>query len=190
MKQCLNGHIYDDVKHSECPYCSNIGSSVRSLANESAGQSAFPKTMPLNRQTAVQQKPEKPAAPKREMSPTVALNITDAGINPVRGWLVAIDGPKTGFSFVIHSEKNVIGRGAAFDVDLSFDKAASKDGDAIITYDVRKRQFYISPSVGKNNIYVNDNILLQPEGIKEYDIIEIGETKFVFRSLCNEEFTY
>ncbi len=84
MKQCLNGHIYDEVKHNECPYCSDIGSSVRPLANESAGQPAFPKTMPLNRQTAVQQ-PDKPAAPKKEMSPTIALNITDAGINPVRG---------------------------------------------------------------------------------------------------------
>lgn len=190
MKQCSNGHIYDEVKHSECPYCSNIGSSIRPFANESVGQPAFPKTMPLNQQTEDVRPVEKPAAPKKEMSATVALNITDAGINPVRGWLVVIDGAKMGLSFVIHSEKNVIGRGAGFDVNLSFDKAASKEGDAIITYDVRKRLFYISPSVGKNNIYVNDNILLQPEGIKDYDIIEIGETKFVFRSLCNEEFTY
>lgn len=192
MKQCSNGHIYDEIKHGECPYCSNIGSSVRPFAGESAGQPAFPKTMPLHQQTAAQP-PEKPSVPKeqkKEMSPTVALNITDAGINPVRGWLVVIEGAKAGLSFVIHSEKNVIGRGAGFDVNLSFDKAASKEGDAIITYDVRKRLFYISPSVGKNNIYVNDSILLQPESIKDYDVIEIGETKFVFRSLCNEEFTY
>lgn len=188
MKQCSNGHIYDETKHGECPYCQIGGNtSVRPLAN-TAEQPSFPKTMPLNA-------PAEPAAEecpkqKKEMSATVALNITDSGLNPVRGWLVVIDGVKKGLSFVIHSERNIIGRGADFDVNLSFDKAASKEGDAVITYDARKRRFYISPSAGKNNIYLNDSILLQPEEIKDYNILEVGETKFVFRSLCNGEFTY
>lgn len=185
MKQCSNGHIYDETKHRECPYCRSDGNiSVRPLANTAAGQPSFPKTMPLSQ--SAEERPKQ----KKEMGATVALNITDSGINPARGWLVVIGGVKTGLSFVIHSERNVIGRGVDFDVNLSFDKAASKEGDAIITYDARKRRFYISPSAGKNNIYLNDGILLQPEEIKDYNILEIGETKFVFRSLCNDEFTY
>lgn len=99
-------------------------------------------------------------------------------------------GRKKGTPFVIHSEKNSIGRGTHFDINLSFDKAISKDGDAIITYDSRGKKFFITLSAGKNNIYRNGALLLTPEEIKDYDVLEIGTTKLVFRSFCNEEFTY
>lgn len=190
MKQCSNGHIYDEIRYSECPYCKNDGSiGSRPLDGQSEG--AFPKTMPLTQpetsgETVYNAEPKA----KKEMGVTVALNVTDSGINPVRGWLAVTDGDKKGLSFVVHSEKNSIGRGSGFDINLSFDKSSSKDGDAVISYDSRKRKFYISPSAGKNNVYHNDGILLQPEEIKDYDTLEIGETKFVFRSLCNEQFTY
>lgn len=87
-------------------------------------------------------------------------------------------------------EKNSIGRGSQFDINLSFDNAISKDGDAVITYDSRGRKFFITLSTGKNNVYHNGNLLLTPEEIKDYDVLEIGSTKLVFRSFCNGDFTY
>ena len=124
------------------------------------------------------------------MSATVALNVSDAGIAPVCGWLVVVEGDHKGVSFPVHSEKNTIGRGSDFDIDLSFDKAISKEGDAVITYDSRGKKFYVTLGSGKNNVYHNDGLLLTPEEVKDYDVIEAGATKMVFRSFCNDEFTY
>ena len=207
MKQCAGGHIYDETKYAECPYCSS-GVSVRPLAGGNASfpstvpleaqaapasSEAFPKTMPLNTpnaEAAPKSEPRPEPKKTKDMGVTVALNATETGIKPVTGWLVVIDGEKKGTSFTVHSDRNTIGRGTEHDINISFDKASSKSGDAVISYDSRKSRFHISVLEGKNNVYLNDDILLQPEVRKDYDIIEIGETKFVFRSLCNEQFTY
>lgn len=198
MKQCERGHIYDENTYSSCPYCGQNGVGVRPLDN---GAPAFPKTAPLDNSsppdfpaTLPLDAPPAPAPaaprPKKEMSATIALNSNEQGISPVCGWLVVTEGDQKGTSFVIHSEKNSIGRGSAFDVNLSFDKAISKDGDAVITYDSRGKKFFLTLSAGKNNVYHNGNLLLAPEEVNDYDVIEVGATKLVFRSFCNSEFTY
>lgn len=197
MKQCVNGHIYDETIHAACPYCSNnvslsgIGAPSFPTAQqlnspsfprtESLNSPAFPKTEPLNA-------PEPKV--KKDMSPTVALNVNRSGIDPVRGWLVVVSGSKSGKSFEIHSEKNTVGRGASFDVDLAFDPAVSKEGDVNVSYDARNHRFFLSPAAGKNNVYHNEQLLLAPVELKDYDTLEVGSTKLVFRSFCNSEFDY
>ncbi len=201
MKQCEKGHIYDEKAYSACPYCSQAGAAgVRPL--EPAGGPDFPKTTPLDTSSApsfpkttpldapAPSAPSAPPRPKKEMSATIALNVSDAGISPVRGWLVVTEGDNKGVSFCVHSEKNAIGRGSNYDVNLSFDKAISKEGDAVLTYDSRSKKFFITLAAGKNNVYRNGNLLLTPEEVKDYDVIEVGATKLVFRSFCNNEFTY
>ena len=204
MKQCENGHIYDEKTHPACPYCNQAGLSVvRPLDAGSdlaipiitpidGSASDFPKTTPLDagNAPAAPVAPAAPPRPKKEMSATIALNVSDAGIAPVCGWLVVVEGDNKGVSFPIHSEKNTIGRGSNFDVNLSFDKAISKEGDAVITYDSRGKKFYVTLGSGKNNVYHNNGLLLTPEEVKDYDVIEAGSTKMVFRSFCNDEFTY
>lgn len=197
MKQCERGHIYDEKAYSSCPYCNQAGSGTRPLDNAAPD---FPRTAPLNTASApdfpatlpldAPEAPKAPARPKKEMSATIALNVSDAGISPVCGWLVVTEGDNKGTSFNIHSEKNAIGRGSNFDVNLSFDKAISKEGDAVLTYDSRSKKFFITLAAGKNNVYHNGNLLLTPEEVKDYDVIEVGATKLVFRSFCNDEFTY
>ena len=203
MKQCAGGHIYDETKYGECPYCSGGGANVRPLSGNSANfpntaplgdgkaSAAFPKTMPLNAPTAGAASEAAPEPKrKKEMGVTVALDTAESGIKPVKGWLVVIEGEKKGIPFTVHGDRNTIGRGAEHDINLSFDKAASKSGDAMISFDPRKSRFYINVMEGKNNVYLNEEILLQPQELKDYDIVEVGGTKFVFRSLCNEQFTY
>lgn len=203
MKQCENGHIYDEKTHSACPYCNQAGLSVvrpleggsdlafpKTTPLDTGSAPDFPKTAPLDAAPAAPVTPAAPARPKREMSATVALNVSDAGIAPVCGWLVVTEGDNKGLSFPVHSEKNTIGRGSNFDVNLSFDKAISKEGDAVLTYDSRSRKFFVTLGAGKNNVYHNNALLLTPEEVKDYDVIEAGATKLVFRSFCNDEFTY
>ena len=213
MKQCPKGHIYDERRNPTCPYCSGEGGGFQSFGG---AQSDFPRTVPI--MNTPEETPFPPTAPVDNQVPpqnpapapapapvfnnppsspgnmgvTVALDESDTGISPVRGWLVAIDGEKKGMCFNIHGEQNSIGRGAKFDINLSFDKAVSSDGNAVIAYDSKNVKFFLSPVLGKgkNNIYHNDGMLLMPEELKDYDKITLGSTTFVFRSLCNENFTY
>lgn len=201
MKQCPKGHIYDEKRSSECPYCQGGNAGFQPLGG--AGPE-FPKTVPIS--GAVDDMAFPPTMPidsgdvpsfggysdSGNMSVTVALDETDAGINPVRGWLVAVDGEKMGVSYVLHGEQNSIGRGQKFDVNLSFDRAVSSDGNAVIAYDSRNKKFFLSPVLGKgkNNVYHNDSMLLMPTELSDYDKIQFGTTTYVFRSFCNESFTY
>lgn len=195
MKQCPKGHIYDEKK-GDCPYCNDGGIGFQALGG--GLQPEFPKTVPISGATDENSFPptmpldNSPAASSGNMSVTIALDETEAGINPVRGWLVAIDGEKAGTSFVIHGEQNSIGRGAKFDINLSFDRTVSSDGNAVIAYDSRNKKFFLSPVIGKgkNNVYYNDNLLLMPVEITDYDKITFGASTYVFRSFCNEGFTY
>lgn len=190
MKQCIKGHIYDEKRNSECPYCQNNSVSEQPLFPRTApifgndSGAAFPKTVPLS------DEPER--KPSSGMSRTIALDRNEAGIDPVRGWLVAIDGVKTGTSFELHGEQNSIGRGSNFDVDLSFDNSVSSDGNAVIAFDLQTGKFYLSPifGKGKNNVHLNSAMLLTPSELNDYDKIKIGAVTYVFRSLCNSSFSY
>lgn len=192
MQQCPNGHIYDDRKSAACPYCSGSSGVARPL-NSAGGMepSAFPKTAPMGQNYAPAE-PIPATAPyvNPEINKTVALNVNDKGINPVCGWLICLEGDKKGKDYQIHSEKNSIGRAKTNDVCLEFDSSISKESNAIISFDNRNNKFYIQSSEGKNNIYVNEKILLLPIELFDYDIIEIGQTKLIFRTLCNDSFTW
>lgn len=100
MKQCPKGHIYDEKRSAECPYCRNDGNSGFQHIGGMGGIAApdFPRTMPV---TGAAEDPAFPAtlpvddhAPGYDggnpggMSVTVALDETPTGISPVRGWLV------------------------------------------------------------------------------------------------------
>lgn len=198
MKQCPMGHIYDEKKNSSCPYCGSGNAGFQPLGGQefpktapvaaAADNAGFPPTMPVDNSNI----PGFNGAGQSGMSVTVALDRTEAGIDPVRGWLVAVDGEKKGLSFVIHGEQNSVGRGQRFDVNLSFDKAVSSEGNAVIAFDARNNKYFLSPILGKgkNNVYLNDKMLLMPEELSDYDRIQFGANTYVFRSFCNESFTY
>ena len=202
MKQCERGHIFDEKAYPFCPYCNQANVAGTRPLNNNAMQSFpasapmnfgggpdFPSTLPLDVPDAP--KAAAPSRPKKEMSATIALNTNEVtGAQPVCGWLVVVEGDQKGRSFIVHSEKNIIGRSSQHDIDIAFDKAVSKDGDAVLTYDSRSKKFFVTLAAGKNNVYHNGNLLLTPEEVKDYDTIEVGATKLVFRSFCNDEFTY
>lgn len=111
-------------------------------------------------------------------------------IKPVRGWLVVVEGEKCGIDFRIHSGHNYVGRSKSNDICFDFDQTISKEKCCVIVYDDRKNAFHIQSGEGINNIYINDDILLGARRLWDDDIIEIGQTKLVFRALCNSSFNY
>ncbi len=207
MQQCPNGHLYDDTKNSSCPYCSN-GNSLNvtvplSDPQFSVGGNKFPRTTPLDGSAGQEyaaaqpqggrQNDCPPTAPvSQAFAPTVYKEdvMNKEGIVEVRGWLICLEGEKRGEDFKVCGERSTIGRGSENDIKLSFDNSISKGVNAVIAYDSRNNKFYISFGESKNNIYVNNQLLMMPIELKDYDVIEIGNTKMIFRSLCNEQFNW
>lgn len=200
MKQCANGHFFDAAKNPQCPYCSG-GSEIgvtRPLGNEGgsftyAEAPAFPKTAPLGGMTSNTGAgviPPTMPLNNPETNKTVALQVNEQGIDPVRGWLVCVNGKKKGKDFRIHSEKNFIGRSKSNDICLDFDETVSRECHAIVTYDVRANKFWMQSGDGKSNIYLNDNIVLVPAELKDNDVILVGQTELMFMAFCNNNFKW
>lgn len=132
------------------------------------------------------------------MGVTVELDTSSRGGNnnnqdilKLRGWLVCIEGEKVGLDFKVYSGNNTVGRGDSNTIRIDFDMAVSKDVNMIITYDLRSNKFYAhSGGAARNNVYINNQLLMMPIEMKDYDVIEIGKTKLMFRSFCNDVFNW
>lgn len=198
MQQCPNGHLYDDTKNSTCPYCNAtpapnpMASTVPVGSPEPApmgGMDPINPTVPVGAGAGPMDFPATtPLEPV--FSPTVALGENNEGILPVTGWLICLEGKKKGEAFAIRGEQTTIGRGAGNNIQLDFDAKISSGANAIIAYDRRNNKFFIYQKENRNNIYVNNSLLLVPVEIHDYDVIEMGETKMILRTLCNEKFVW
>ncbi|MBE6705333.1 MAG: FHA domain-containing protein [Ruminococcaceae bacterium] len=198
MQQCPNGHLYDDAKNSSCPYCN-------------ASPDPMMSTMPVG---GIDSMPPVGMVMEDGMTPTEAIGSPAGGgfpitepldpgfrktepiyknekdIVPITGWLVCLEGEKRGEDFKIRGEQTTIGRGPENAIQLDFDDKISMGANAIIAYDRRNNKFFIYQKENRNNIYVNNSLLLVPVEIHDYDVIEIGETKMLFRSFCNDQFVW
>ena len=201
MKQCANGHLYDDSKSPDCPYCSGANSIGKTIPlNQPSGSAALGSfsatevlkgvpTVSVPQDMGVTQAPVN--AQKDQVKTQIVEPDRNSEIIPVRGWLIVIDGEKLGMDFRVHNGFNKIGRSKSNDICFDFDNAVSKENNASIVYDDRDSIFYITRGEGSSNLVrVNGAPLLESKILNDYDIIEIGKTKLVFRSLCNDKFHY
>ncbi len=202
MQQCPNGHLYDDSKNNCCPFCNGASLNVTMPLNPNVGQApaadAFPATVGINNAPAQQEIGATQPLDTNFMKTTYVSSDDEADevsgeekVDVVRGWLVCISGSKKGTDYRLHGEKNTVGRGGENDVNISFDSSVSKGVNAIVAYERKKNKFYVYPEgVSKNNIYVNEELLMMPVELKDYDIIEVGSTKLAFRTFCNDLFNW
>lgn len=123
-----------------------------------------------------------------EEARTVAFYDNEA--EPVVGWLICVKGEYFGISFPLKTGKNTIGRSSRMDVALTKEMSISRDRHAILTYEPRKRQFFVQPGEGNGLTYVNDDLLMMPQEIYDYDVVQVGNGIFVFRTLCGDKFTW
>ncbi len=193
--QCPRGHNYDNAKHAQCPYCSGsqtIGITVPLMDEGTYG--GFPRTKPED--TQINDIPYRyPGVGVGVTEPyqnvTQGLDINAEGIAAVTGWLVCIEGKKKGKDFRLHGERNFVGRAGSNDIVLDFDDKISSVANIIISYDEEANEFYVQPGENqKNNVKVNNKLLLMPQLLNDNDIIRLGETKLLFRSFCNDDFRW
>lgn len=113
-----------------------------------------------------------------------------ASAEPVVGWLVCVKGGYLGESFNLKTGRNMIGRSLKMDVPLAKETSVSRDRHAIITYEPKKRKFYVQPGESNGLTYVNDDLLMMPLELKNYDKVQLGNSEFVFIAFCGELFTW
>ncbi|TDX58980.1 FHA domain-containing protein [Orenia marismortui] len=177
MERCANGHLYNPKKYKECPYCDEVV-----LENN---QSSKPKRKPKR------QKSSTISDTNQNGVKTLAYWDDQDGINPVVGWLVCIDGVERGKDYKIVSEKNFIGRSEEMHINIVGDNNISRRNHAVISYNPKQRNFIIIPGAETTGIiYVNEEAVYSPTELSPYDVIEMGESKFIFIPLCGQHFEW
>lgn len=111
-------------------------------------------------------------------------------VDPVVGWLVCIQGAHFGESFHIGAGMNSIGRSDTNRIVLDRDPSVSREKHALITYEPKHRKFYVKPGDSSGLTYLNDEYITETKLISERDIIELGNSKFIFVPLCCDSFTW
>lgn len=169
MERCKNGHLFNTRQYELCPYCDE---EVLEEGNTNSGsdesQSAF-----------------------ASGAKTVAYSDKQGDISPVVGWFVCIEGAERGKDYKIISEKNFIGRSEEMHITISGDNTISRRNHAIISYNPKERNFVLIPGAETSGIiYVNEEAIYSPTEVTSYDVIEIGESKFVFIALCGQHFEW
>lgn len=111
-------------------------------------------------------------------------------VDPVVGWLVCIKGNHLGESFSIYAGRNAIGRGVSNKIILSKDNKVSREKHAWITYEPKRRQFYVQPGEGSGLAYLNGEMVMESQSIHSYDELEIGDGLYLLITLCGHDFSW
>lgn len=209
LKRCNNGHFYDAEKYTTCPHCNptvsasevTVAMNPEDMAPEiTAATGAFgeedSKTVSL--QDAVSAAVEQPAAPSRpsaapvqmDDAKTVSYYADSFGTEPVVGWLTCIEGDHYGESFPLKSGRNFIGRNANMDVVLAGDMSVSRERHAVVIYEPKAKCFIAQAGDARELFYLNDNVVLNNEMMKNYDVLSIGNEKLIFVALCGPQFCW
>lgn len=200
ITRCEKGHIYDSSLYHSCPTCSSEGYRIdfgnrlgaTEAINMHSGNTAAENVgktigvpVPLRSET----QPE-----IEDIGLTVAAGIGNVSVpknaqRPVTGWLVCIKGCNMGRAFELHSDYNYIGSEKG-DVIIPGDRKISREKHMMITYDPMEKKFYVSPASGANIIRHKGKALIGGAELEPYDIIETGDSKFMFQSFCGEKFCW
>lgn len=121
---------------------------------------------------------------------TVSFYQAKRGIDPVAGWLVCIEGEDFGGSFTIKSGRNFVGRSTEMDIVLRGDNSISRYKHAVILYEPKRREFIAQAGESRELFYLNDEVVLNPVKLKQYDILTIGGTRLMFFPCCGENFSW
>ncbi|MBO4927536.1 MAG: FHA domain-containing protein [Clostridiales bacterium] len=132
-------------------------------------------------------------AKPRDPNATVSMTESDMDYLPrvhARAFLVCVDGPMTGASFVFQENKAIIGRQKNYEIALFRDNSVSRSPHAIITYNKDTLRYVIAQGDSEKRVSVNGTFINAEQEIKLYDIIGIGQTRILFIPVCSEKFAW
>lgn len=153
---------------------------------EKKDEDRFPNTIP---EPFINPTPAPAPTPAPQPQPIFDTVPVGEVIEPVVGWLVAIDGKLKGRDFSIKGASATVGRDSSNKIQITGDDRVSREVNCTIRYDYRKKRYRIVPSTTITNpVRLNDDEIDFPQDLRAYDRIEIGSTTFVFVPLCGQQF--
>lgn len=195
LTECANGHLYDMDQYAACPYCKGSINRVEFGPKNVSGVGrtvGFGVSAPVSEvgATVAPIGYNRACGPGNDTGKTVAVLQKDFIREPVVAWLVCIEGVEKGRDYRITAKNNSIGRSEAMDICIRGDTAISRENHARIAYDGKHNNFYFIPAESVNNVYINDEPAYVPVQLKKGDIIELGESRFIFIPFCDEVFNW
>ncbi len=139
-----------------------------------------------NQMVKEQQKPQPPA----DNDLRTVMMFGSGDVEPVTGWLVCVAGECYGECFNISSGRNTIGRSTAMDIAIVGEPSISREKQAVIIFEPNKQKFIMQQGESNSLTYVNDELLMNYVELKAYDLIQMGNAKFIFLPLCGEKFNW
>jgi hypothetical protein len=121
---------------------------------------------------------------------TVDLPINYEVARPVCGWLVCIKGPSKGHDYKIKAGKNFIGRADDMDIQILGDNEITHHRHAVIAYDPKKQNTMLLPGDSNGLVYLREEPVYAPIELQANDLIEIGQSEFMFVPFCGEYFVW
>lgn len=194
MIQCNDGHFYDEGKYSTCPYCAvgsemAMGSSAKTVALN-RNPEALPASADANKTVPLRPGAPPPTAPAASPKTVRLVRPSAAQIDPVVGWLVAVDGPECGQDFRLHAEKNFVGRDNTMDVALCRDEAVSRQKHATVVFEPQKQQFWLLPGDESGLVYLNGEVTYTAVKLNPRDTIQLGTSKLVLVPFVDDSFRW
>lgn len=137
------------------------------------------------------QVPSAPVAPADD-GKTMGFFSSNIGVakEPVVGWLVCVKGMHFGEAFELYAGRNSIGRDGSNKVVISGDNTVSSSKHLWVTYEPKKREFFVQPGESSGLSYLNGENIMIPQAFKTYDKLEIGSGEYLLVPLCCENFTW
>ena len=130
------------------------------------------------------------SAGAQTVAPVEHADEDDAMADPPVGWLVVVRGPGRGQVVALGHGRNSIGSDANERCVIDFgDQTISRNGHAVVSYDVRGKRFYIQGG-GTNLAYINETPILEAQELAPHAEIQLGETTLRFVPLCGENFNW
>jgi hypothetical protein len=111
-------------------------------------------------------------------------------VQPVCGWFVCISGPRQGKDYKIKTGKNFIGRADDMDIQILGDNKISRRNHGIIVFDPKKKEMVLLPGESNGIVYHQGDAVYTPKVLNTYDVIELGDSKFLFIPFCGEQFNW
>lgn len=164
IKCSLCNQYYDNTVRDNCPYCSNSFPFSHTERNE--------KTIGYYEETD-------------EHDKTIGLFFQENEYNPVTAWIVCIFGTVLGKSYEIHMNRNYIGRDKLMDVSIPDDLQVCRENHLSITYDDKSKRFFAKNENGA--LLINGNLIQSAVEIFADDVLEFGESRYVFIPYCTKE---
>ena len=207
LTECANGHLYDTDQYQSCPYCqggikrmefgggfggpvSDIGKTVGVAGAAGMGYTEQVGPAGAGEEIGATVAPASYREKELDLGKTVAVMKKDLALEPVVGWLVCIDGAEKGKDYRIEARNNSIGRGDKMDICIKGDNTISRENQAHLAYDSKHNAFHLIPSDSTNPIYINDQPVYVPTKLGNADLIEMGQSKFLFIPLCTDLFNW